>query len=107
MYDLAAGVTKMSFGELMQGNTTDVSYPLKLKLDFHALFPSLTMKTGRRALTLNPSVGKTNLQIVAQRKLKISKLISTVLPSKQLFFICAASSSSIYDYRYSCVTFEV
>ena len=47
MYDLAAGVTKMSFGELMQGNTTDVSCPLKLKLDFHALFPSLTMKTGR------------------------------------------------------------
>ena len=25
VYDLAAGVTKMSFGELMQGNTTDVS----------------------------------------------------------------------------------
>ena len=25
MYDLAAGVTKMSFGELIQGHTTDVS----------------------------------------------------------------------------------
>ena len=47
MYDLAAGVTKMSFGELMQGNTTDVSCPLKLKPDFRALLPSRTMKTGR------------------------------------------------------------
>lgn len=31
MYDLAAGVTKMSFGELMQGNTTDVSLQKCLK----------------------------------------------------------------------------
>lgn len=75
MYDLAAGVTKMSFGELMQGNTTDVSCPLKLKLDFHTLLPSRTMKTGRACSYTKSFRRKTNLQIVAQRKLKISKLI--------------------------------
>lgn len=75
MYDLAAGVTKMSFGELMQGNTTDVSCSLKFKPDFDALLPSRTMKTGRASSYSNPSCGKTNLQMVAQRKLKIPKLI--------------------------------
>ena len=68
MYDLAAGVTKMSFGELMQGNTTDVSCPLKLKPDFHALLPSRTMKT-EKACSYTKSF----------RKLKISKLILHLL----------------------------